>query len=277
MSPIPEGNAPSIGAHKFTTILEARRLVDQQSQRLFADASRSQYLLFEPVSKDQFTTISDGRYDGRDTLPRGTRLTYNENSKTLITKIMASPRHELGHHYLDAEITYKLRRSGIPPSEYFLAGATICTGNHTSKQPDSSYKSKLRGVDGWPTVILDSGLSESLPQLRKDAEWWLASSGRDVHLALLISVRRDDRSIVLEAWEMSRPDPARTRASAQHVPVPIRTQEITVTRDTVAGAPLVLGFAKILERDAVPPEGDVEFSARELRALGDYVWHGEGV
>ena len=121
-------------------------------------------------------------------------------------------------------------------------------------------------------MVIESGWSESLAQLRCDASWWLVNSLGKVHIALIISLHQDDRTIVIETWEMSQPDEARrvTRSNAQQVPT--RTQEISITKDAVQGAPLVLEFVKVFERAAVPPEGDIVFSAQELLVWAEKVW-----
>ncbi|ELR03680.1 hypothetical protein VC83_00364 [Pseudogymnoascus destructans] len=275
MSPTPHENPRSIGAHKFTTILNARKVIDQQTDRLLADTSRLQYLLFKPVSESQYTTIDNGRYDSRQTFPKGTRLTYDADTNSLIVKLMASTRHESAHRLVEYRILFKLGGFGIPSSALIPFGGGKCKGNSTSKQPDSSYKPSFRGIHGWPTVVVESGLSESLTQLRSDVSWWFVNSEAQVHIALIISVRQDDRSIVIETWEVTQPDEARmiTRSNAQQVP--IRTQEISISDVAITGAPLVLEFPKIFERAAVPPEGDVVFSAQELRMWADDVWQDE--
>src|SRR5438045_8118829 len=43
---------------------------------------------------------------------------------------------------------------------------------------DAVYKPTiLKNKDDWPTLVLEAGLSESLPRLRIDAGWWLTNSG----------------------------------------------------------------------------------------------------
>ena len=38
----------------------------------------------------------------------------------------------------------------------------------------------------WPFLVIEAGLSDSMPRLQADAAWWLANSGGQVKLVLLI-------------------------------------------------------------------------------------------
>jgi fermentation-respiration switch protein FrsA (DUF1100 family) len=46
----------------------------------------------------------------------------------------------------------------------------------TSKELDASFKPSYRGKHGWPSLVIEAGLSESLVKLRRDAAWWLTNS-----------------------------------------------------------------------------------------------------
>lgn len=71
---------------------------------------------------------------------------------------------------------------------------------------------------------------------------------------------------------MPRVDEGRrvTRSSSRQAPV--RTQEVRIDEGGVWGSPLILGFEKVFERAPVLPEGDIVFSAQDLRKWADKVW-----
>ncbi|OBT41779.1 hypothetical protein VE00_07989 [Pseudogymnoascus sp. WSF 3629] len=275
MSPTPQDEPQCIEAHKFTTIPRACKLINQQALRLLEDTSRKQYLLFHPVSASQFTTLDEGRFDGRHIIPKKTRLSYNTATSTLVVKLMASPKHDTAALILSMEIKSKLESFGVPLSAFLPVGAAKRQGKYTAKQPDASFKPSFRGENGWPSLVIESGLSESLVQLRRDAAWWLTNSDEQVRIALVTSIQKNDRSIVVEVWEMKeqQPDEARrtTRSSSQ--PTPTQLQEIRIEKNgKVTGGPLVLGFERMLVREPGGGEGDVVFSAAELRAWAGLVW-----
>jgi hypothetical protein len=67
-------------------------------------------------------------------------------------------------------------------------GGTTYLGYTSSKESDSSHKpssreNKTNWPTDWPMIVLDSGLSESLQHLRRDAKWWLANSERRSYLS----------------------------------------------------------------------------------------------
>ncbi|OBT67880.1 hypothetical protein VE03_02593 [Pseudogymnoascus sp. 23342-1-I1] len=109
--------------------------------------------------------------------------------------------------------------------------------------------------------------------LRGDAGWWVGSSEGEVRVAVVIILCLDERRIVVETWEMPRVEEGRrvTRACSRRPPV--KTQEVSIVEGDVRGAPLVLGFEKVFDRPAVPPEErDIVFSAQDLGKWADKVW-----
>ena len=158
-----------------------------------------------------------------------------------------------------------------------------------SKEGDSAFKplSIRPHKADWPTIVLESGWSESLTKLREDAHRWLEHSRGDVKIVLLFSIGRTARTIIIEKWE-NRPVPANrpatrsiTSAAAPQTPTqtpthtPTQIQAITINSDsnTVPGAPLTLEFQKIFLRQAIPTlEHDFTFTAQDLRAFATHCW-----
>lgn len=131
---------------------------------------------------------------------------------------MGTSELELAHRHLEVMILAKVRDMGMPSSELIPVRTATCrsNSNSSSKEPDSSYKPRPRGVNGWPSVVVGVGFVESLEMLREDARWWGVNSGGEVGIAVIIILCLDDRRIVVETWETPRPDEARrvTRSRA---------------------------------------------------------------
>ena len=153
---------------------------------------------------------------------------------------------------------------------------------------DSTYKPRCRDrQDDWPTIVFEAGLSESLTDLRRDAQWWLANSRGEVKIVIIISIVKAEKSLWIEQWNISsfdRPGPA-TRAFLNVIPVPTKIQELTVIQNpsiphlpgtipiyAVTGAPLILEFEKLLLRAPVPPEGNVILTEADLQAWAEEFW-----
>jgi hypothetical protein len=92
--------------------------------------------------------------------------------------------------------------------EFFDLGATTFKTSRVSKEGDSAFKPlSIRPREGdWPTIVLESGWSESLTRLRRDAHIWFENSGGDVKIVLLFSIGRTARTMIIEKWE-NRPVP----------------------------------------------------------------------
>ena len=67
----------------------------------------------------------------------------------------------------------------MPGNPYDCGGAGRFEGRKSSKEGDKAYKPlpARRRDEDWPTIVFESGLSESLRRLRVDARWWLEKSG----------------------------------------------------------------------------------------------------
>jgi hypothetical protein len=135
-----------------------------------------------------------------------------------------------------------------------------------------------------PTIVFESGFSESLSHLRFDAGWWLKQSGGEVKIVIIISIVRAESMLLIEQWGLT-PLTGRgltLRAASTYLnnnnnsppQIPTKIQEIAIDPNTVTGAPLVLEFEKIFLRPAVPPEGDIRFTGQELAAWAAALWQG---
>src|SRR5205807_9959366 len=101
----------------------------------------------------------------------------------------------------------------------------------------------IRGSENsWPTIVLESGYSQTLQSLRSKMRWWFSASDHEVKIVLLVKFfhNRTPPHILLEKWTevspagqaVTRPvTRAVTRAAAQGVPIePTLGREITIRR-----------------------------------------------
>src|SRR5437764_8141362 len=136
-----------------------REIVDSQSAKLQAGAL-DQYLVFHPVTTKDLTKIDRERHNiGKDT-----RMTHCADRDLLIIKLMPSATHEGAHRNFDKKVIAKIIRMGMSEDSISCLGATRFNGpTRSSKEGDSVYKpTTLKNEDDWPTLVIESGLSESL-------------------------------------------------------------------------------------------------------------------
>lgn len=159
---------------------------------------------------------------------------------------------------------------GVEILEFSALGATkhIAFGPtaSSSKKCDSPWTSDLIRPGGWPFLVIEAGVSESIPRLQADAAWWFANSGGQVKLVLLIQVTKGSRVIEMEKYV---PGQEMTAAGAQPVFQPHKVAAVTVNQGvdppTVQGAPLLLEFRSVFGRDPNRPlEQDTLFTEMDF-------------
>ena len=270
-----------VPTHQYKGIRDLQKRVRAQSAELQAGHSKQQYLVFQGVTKQQLAEIDRER----DSIGRHTRITHYTSINLLVIKLVASVLHELAHSVFADTLTGRLILMGLPIPPLLRVGAARYDGNLSSKEGDSAYKPDSRNRrEDWPTIVFESGFSETLTQLRIDAQWWLTNSQGDVRIVVIVFARPEDRTLRLEKWCLTPTSLRRSPRLNQHVQVPTRVQEILITQNppahpggaatyTVAGAPLTLEFQEMLLRTPAPPESDVTFTAADLSQLAARFWN----
>jgi hypothetical protein len=91
--------------------------------------------------------------------------------------------------------------------DYWFQGAAQVNGRLTSKEPDVSFVLVDQSAEGasaeWPSLILEVWVSESMPQLRTDAQWWYSNPDGQTWLVVLIhadSHNTDNWLADIEIW-----------------------------------------------------------------------------
>ncbi|KAK3190866.1 hypothetical protein K4F52_003183 [Lecanicillium sp. MT-2017a] len=148
--------------------------------------------------------------------------------------------------------------------------------------------------DAWPTLVIQSGVSQSLRDLQESIRWWFSASDHEVKIVLLIKIDRQQQKVTIENWtegvDVPRPDATAVTRSATTLS-PICRQEITIEispaaaaaepgapiRDdaasyTVTGGDLRLEFELLFLRQS-DAERDVIITADTLRDMGRILWY----
>lgn len=57
------------------------------------------------------------------------------------------------------------------------------------------------GRSEWPTLVIETGDSESLDQLHVDMQWWYSISNHDVKIVILTKFDHGQCKIILDKWD----------------------------------------------------------------------------
>ena len=248
----------------FTNIKDLARLAASKAEELSRHDDVYQYISLNHITEQDFGYIEKKRHH-----LGVVRFSYYPDIGTLIIKVPAR-KQEKAHASFGMRLSFKAWNMGVEILELSPLGATkhIALGPTapSSKESDSSWTNDLIRPGGWPFLVIEAGASESMPRLQADVAWWVANSGGQVKLVLLIQVAKGSRVIEMEKYV---PGQEMTAAGAQPVfQQPRKVAAVTVNQGvdppTVQGAPLLLEFESVFGRDPSRPlEQDIVFTAAE--------------
>ncbi|KAG0138636.1 hypothetical protein HOY82DRAFT_476103 [Tuber indicum] len=233
------------------------------------------YLVFSPVTEAQLTEIDGLRL--RDTGYERLRFLHLNQEHVLIIKITPAEIHQVATGGFASKLIAKTMGMGMGDELQDMHG-TRYQGMAGSKEADSAFKplSFRPGEAGWPTLVIECGVSERVDRLRADAHWWLKSREGSVNIVLLFAISQAKQAIHVEKWEMvSVPSQLATSSNSDPlVTNPTQTDQIDIVHLVPATGALTLKFAQIFLRDPLPggPEGDIVFSTSDLEQWARDSW-----
>lgn len=103
--------------------------------------------------------------------------------------------------------------------EITLNSASRYNRRTCAKEADESL-TRLRNTDcddieEWPSLVIETSLSESEAQLRADAYWWFSNSGFQVNMVILFHIQRFPKRRVIVKLYSLRPTIARITRGLQ--------------------------------------------------------------
>ncbi|KAB8264950.1 hypothetical protein BDV32DRAFT_134850 [Aspergillus pseudonomiae] len=271
---LPEGTQELVATNK-------RAIKRALEAKLDANKDGSEYTVFSYVGSHVAEQLSK---DGGLRREIGMRIFYDATCRKLIVKIPTGA-HEGATGTLSFLILEEASRQGLR-GKLRTAGAQTFVDDPYRKEPDASFipEVPIPGRDKkWPSIVIETGVSESVPRLRIDASWWLARSRGLVKLVILISISRVEAKIALECWNFGAVQHSYNLRSLSQFPLrPTKTQTITISRSggstTVTGAPLVIQFQDaFINPPSGPLQGDFIFGAALLEEIARSVWQAQGI
>ncbi|KAK3359306.1 hypothetical protein B0T25DRAFT_93891 [Lasiosphaeria hispida] len=257
------------------------------------NSTTGDFLVVTNVSPNQFTEIERARDTGRNTGQKKRHRKfrfrrYNTNSRILIITIPTDV-HEALHLGLYMRYRDQLVQNGRQRSWKDIGIATRRAeqghpGGDGGEGDSTGGPKPERGNKGaWPTLVIESGDSESLGELHNDMRWWFSTSDHQVKIVLLAKYDDTRSVIILEKWEedaQTRLGATTTRHFAANQQTPTLRQSITITQNAttnpvsynVTRGTLILSFRLLFLRDPGPGEADFVVSVQDLEDYAADVW-----
>lgn len=276
----------------FTNFNALRKAVSFVVDKLnHNDDDGNQFIVIHRLTKHARQRLDEEK----DILGSTFRLMWE--GETGIIKLMPSAAHDYATDDLSRTISRACEGMGVPLLEIAWGTSTTHPGQSgdKGKQADQCLsplpRQPVNGqVTGWPTLVIETGVSESLPRLRQDAAWWFRNSRGDTRIVLVMSLKKKTQEIFLEKWQLA---PANTlnltrgviNQLRQQVPPPMPPliqqnpasqqpfvlQEIRITKTSAFGGPLVLPFQAFFCRPPQGAEGDIVLGPQQLTFCARFI------
>lgn len=222
----------------------------------------------------------------------GVSYRFMWDGNTGIIKVLPSRSHDSTTSEFRAEIADKISDMGISRLQAHWgattrhAGTVITKGKESDEcfHPASRLPAPAQQSEPWPTLVIETGVSESLSKLREDARWWFNNSDGDVRIVLILSIKKRGRTVLLEKWQLAPPTatggmvtrsainslrqqnpspmpPLIQQPASQQTPYSL--QEIKIT-PTSASESLMLPFEALFCRAPQGNETDIILSQQDL-------------
>jgi hypothetical protein len=265
----------------FKSLNSLRKTVESEKNKLLQQGSPPlKTLIFGPINVENFHKLSESD----EGVGSGARYGYDNEKERLVVTVFAKQEHESFVINLGEELKATLIRMGHNTRTLVAVGCADYESAHGVKQPDASFKPATRtSSTSPPSIVFEAGYSETLPQLRRDAEWWLTNAPNEVNIVVLVAVRPRNKILIIEKWVLvERKKDGQTGTASRPAPkftLPTRTVEVKVEPEPKGsatfvskGGPLVFEFDKLMDRAPVSPETDITLSDANLAELAADLW-----
>jgi hypothetical protein len=279
-----------LSAPSISTLQETANDVYLQ---LNSDTSYSNQFIIVSNLSQQVQELIGGDRNPLEGVPY--RLTLDTQRQRAVIRIMPSGAYERVTRSFSNKLVAKLLEMAINPDDYTMNTATRYRGKSCDKEADESLTPSRDTFTHkeWPSLVIETGLSESEAQLRADAYWWFSNSDYKVNMVILFHIQRSPkRRVSIRLYSLRPTTPRITRglqAEAQRTLLsnPTLTQtdslmvlrhsavhKIVITSRDVQNAPLELDFKSVMRRQPAPNtrEKNITFTAKDLAACCNHVF-----
>ncbi|EGE06571.1 hypothetical protein TEQG_05569 [Trichophyton equinum CBS 127.97] len=208
-------------------------------------------------------------------LHKGPRITANLPERLLILKTMAKPGHESVASDLIFYIRVGVLEMGLPDrlADTLSSRVTSKTGRFV-KEPDGSLRPLHHE---WPTVVVETGLSETRKKLSMDARGWLETDESETQVVVTAEIDRKAPYIVIHKWAREA-EPRRKARSYRRVASIV--EEVIATRKedtTEVTGDMTFTFGEVVGRQRNEiSERDVIITEADFREICQNAWAMQG-
>lgn len=236
------------------------------------------------VSPSSFRALETARNRHRQRQHRKRRLFYDPATARVVITVPSTLHIKL-HVRLYECILYEIRDMGRHRQWTSCYGETCYAEDGGGGQVDcrSAGSPVARwggGTVGWPTLVIEAGVSSSMSSLETKMQWWFAASRHRVKVVILMRMHVEQGTIDIEMWrDMSGSEPSchQSISIAWAGPRPVLSmvsQDRTPPHFNVTGGPLVLFFEELFLRAPVATDGehDIVVVDNSLQEVASMVW-----
>ncbi|KAJ5937085.1 hypothetical protein N7466_003535 [Penicillium verhagenii] len=269
-------DAKTIIAPSFSQLVATLKML--QAQFGTQSPPESQYLHVSGLHQTVFEKIVNDETIFQSALAMAT--VCNQTNEILY-KVIPSAQHAKFAQLFSNTMMERLGRMGLKPhlGHWVGRGLGRAHGWTCSKEPNGWFEPNdvlvSSGGGGYPSLILEVGLSQSYAQLRNDAYWWHGNSDiqspngdRQTKMVVLASLTGEPAwRIDIEVWtEVPDTQPMRNTRSRSTRTLE-RTQHVCFENGVVHGGPLVLSFDLMMRRRPSGKETDIVLDDQILADL----------
>ncbi|CDM37348.1 unnamed protein product [Penicillium roqueforti FM164] len=256
---------PPIRRYPYKGTKQFLETVKMELNRQQEEFEASEWVLFTKVNKQAF---SRDFLNSDDSILQRCWNSYDSSQHLLLVKMAVSRAHEVTAHLFERLFFDCLKPMELDYSLRSFGAATCKAENGSAKQPDCQFLPKRlprARTKKWPSLVIETGFSESPSKLMSDARFWFSQSNGDVQMVITIKISRSSPNIVLELWELVN-DMVK------------RQQIVTISKGEnnrvyLSGQPLIISFEKLFLRPpSIPKETDISLSGAMLRMIAEEVW-----
>ncbi|KAI2788722.1 hypothetical protein POX_e06743 [Penicillium oxalicum] len=260
---------PPIRRYPYKGTKQFLETVEMELSRQEEEFEASEWVLFTKVNAQTFSR--DFLKSNGNILQRCWK-SYDSSQHLLLVRVTVSRAHEIAAHVFERLFFKCLQPMGLDNRVHTFGSATCKAENGSAKQPDCQFLSKRlprARTKKWPSVVVETGFSESPSKLMSDARFWLSESSGDVQMVITIKIGRSSPHIVLEAWE-------RVNDRIQ------RQQVVTISKGEnnhvyLRNQPFTISFNKLFLRPpSIPKEKNISLDDDILKEIAENVWEEQG-
>ena len=191
---------PPIRRYPYKGAKQFLEFVNMELSRQQEESEASEWVLFTNVNKQAF---SRDFLNSENSILQRCWNSYDSSQHLILVKMTVSRAHEIAAHLFERLLFGCLKSMGLDKRLQTFGSATCKAENGSAKQPDCQFLPKRlprARTKKWPSVVVETGFSESPSKLMSDARFWLSESNGDVQMVITFKIGRSSPNIVLESW-----------------------------------------------------------------------------